>query len=32
VQTDRIAKALASDLTAFNAEAKRLGLPMVTEK
>ncbi len=32
VQTDRLAKVLASDLAAFNAEAKRLGLAMVTEK
>jgi hypothetical protein len=32
VQTDRLAKVLASDLTAFNAEAKRLGLATVSEK
>ncbi len=32
VQTDRLAKVLASDLAAFNAEAKRLGLPEVTGK
>jgi photosystem II stability/assembly factor-like uncharacterized protein len=32
VQTDRLAKALGTDLTAFNTEAKRLGLDVVTEK
>jgi hypothetical protein len=32
VQTDRLAKVLATDLGAFNAEAKRLGLPLVSAK
>ncbi len=32
VQTDRLAKVLATDLGAFNAEAKRLGLPVVSAK
>jgi photosystem II stability/assembly factor-like uncharacterized protein len=32
VQTDRLAKVLATDLFAFNAEAKRLGLPLVSER
>ncbi|HYN09288.1 MAG TPA: hypothetical protein VES67_18035 [Vicinamibacterales bacterium] len=32
VQTDRLAKVLATDLGAFNTEAKRLGLPVVSEK
>jgi photosystem II stability/assembly factor-like uncharacterized protein len=32
VQTDRLAKVLASDLAAFNTEAKRLGLPAISEK
>ncbi len=32
VQTDRLVRVLASDLTAFNVEAKRLGLPLVIEK
>ena len=31
-ETDRLAKALAADLPAFNVEAKRLGLDPVTEK
>jgi len=31
-QTDRLAKVLASDLFAFNAEAKRLSLAPITEK
>jgi hypothetical protein len=29
VQTDRVAKVYASDLTAFNAELRRLGLPPI---
>ncbi|MEA3247178.1 MAG: glycosyl hydrolase [Gemmatimonadota bacterium] len=29
VQTDRMAKVYATDLTAFNAELKRLGLPVI---
>jgi photosystem II stability/assembly factor-like uncharacterized protein len=32
VQTDRLAKVLATDLPAFNAQAKRLGLTVVTPK
>ena len=32
VQTDRLAKVLGSDLAAFNTEAKRVGLPPVSEK
>lgn len=32
VQTDRLAKVLASDLAAFNVEAKRLGLEPISEK
>jgi hypothetical protein len=30
VETDRLAKVLADDLTKLNAELKRLGLPEVT--
>jgi photosystem II stability/assembly factor-like uncharacterized protein len=32
VQTDRLAKALGSDLAAFNTEAKRLGLAIVADR
>jgi hypothetical protein len=32
VQTDRLAKALSTDLAAFNTEAKRLGIAPVNEK
>jgi hypothetical protein len=31
-QTDRLARVFSTDLAAFNAEAKRLGLPPVSEK